>query len=104
MTSALWARRALSQVRQALRGRVDWRDIDVPTAPPSLRRWPASAVLRACGATCLERSLVLQRWESDHGRRVDVVVGVRRRPFRAHAWLDGESAPSDLVEFQRRTG
>lgn len=62
------------------------------------------AVLRARRATCLERSLVLQRWDADHGRRVAIVVGVTHRPFRAHAWLEGEGVPADLVEFQRRSG
>jgi hypothetical protein len=49
------------------------------------------AVLRRRPSTCLERALVLQRWEAAHGAGADVVIGVPRHSedFVAHAWLDG---------------
>jgi hypothetical protein len=42
--------------------------------------------------TCLERALVLQRWEAMQGRPVEVIIGVdgSSAEFRAHAWLEGD--------------
>jgi Transglutaminase-like superfamily len=49
------------------------------------------AVLSRLEPTCLERSLVLQRWLADHGRPLDVVIGVKHDDVvRAHAWLEPE--------------
>ena len=49
----------------------------------------AARVLRA---SCLERSLVLQRWYLQQGREIDVLIGVARDgdATLAHAWLEGE--------------
>ena len=57
------------------------------------------AVLRRRSASCLERSVVLQRWHAAHGRPLDVVIGVKLpvSDFLAHAWLDGEPAPPDMT-------
>jgi hypothetical protein len=54
-------------------------------------------VLRRRPHTCLERALLLQRWESRQGRAVEVIIGVRgsSAEFKAHAWLDGESDNDD---------
>jgi transglutaminase superfamily protein len=51
------------------------------------------AVLRRRNATCLERSLILQRWYAAQGAPHDVVIGVTAPAggFTAHAWLDGDS-------------
>jgi hypothetical protein len=48
------------------------------------------AVVRRRPSTCLEKALVLQRWEADHGAAADVVIGVKGPSdgFRAHAWLE----------------
>jgi hypothetical protein len=62
-------------------------------------------VLRRRHAHCLERSLILQRWFADHGRPMDVVIGVSSpRDFTAHAWLDGDEPQSAVVyaELLRR--
>jgi hypothetical protein len=64
--------------------------------PPKLPRGATRgvyAVLRRQPNTCLERTLVLQRWLASVGERHDVVVGVARpdTSFAAHAWLDFES-------------
>ena len=50
------------------------------------------AVLRIGRASCLERSLVLQRWLAAHEEPRDVVIGVAppSTGFAAHAWLEGE--------------
>lgn len=55
------------------------------------------ALLRRRSHTCLERALLLQRWEAAQGRAVDVVIGVKgsSADFKAHAWLDGESDNDD---------
>ena len=48
-------------------------------------------------ATCLERSLILQRWFMDHGQPYEILVGVNPGggEFTAHAWLDGYDGPQD---------
>ena len=50
------------------------------------------AVLRRTAPTCLERSLVMQRWLTACGEPRDVVIGVvgRAEAFKAHAWIEGE--------------
>jgi hypothetical protein len=66
---------------------------------------PAVAgVLKRAGASCLVRSLVLQRWHATHGTRRDLVIGVTSPAsgFRAHAWLEGEPAHT-TVEFVELT-
>jgi hypothetical protein len=74
-------------------------------APPP--RLPASAragvlaVIRRRPSTCLERALVLQRWEADHGGESDVIIGVTgpRDGFLAHAWLETmPDAPSGAFQ------
>lgn len=59
----------------------------------------ARIAMRLQRATCLERSLIVQRWLSTAGTSRDVVIGVRldKRPLRkrapkAHAWVEGWDA------------
>jgi hypothetical protein len=61
-------------------------------------------VLRRLEPSCLGRALVLQRWLASQGALREVVIGVTApgADFRAHAWLDGESAP-DFQEITRAT-
>jgi len=42
--------------------------------------------------TCLVRAAVRQAWDAAHGRRRDLIIGVRSpgADFQAHAWLDGD--------------
>jgi hypothetical protein len=56
--------------------------------------------------SCLERSLVVQRWLAAHGIARDVVVGTHGGPsgeFSAHAWLDGaaDGCAGRYVEITR---
>jgi len=45
--------------------------------------------------SCLVNAIVVQAWDSAHGRRRDLVVGVTGPDgFRAHAWLDGDPVPA----------
>jgi hypothetical protein len=95
--AAWWAWRALRETRAQLRaGEV--RGVRVPAAP----RVPQSAgravrlVLAREDPSCLERSLVLQRWLLAHGDARDVVIGTSgnaSNDFTAHAWLEGEPDP-----------
>ena len=98
LRAAWWARGALSHARRALaRGELDEIVLAPPPRLPSAAERGVQAVLRRRSATCLERSLVLQRWHAAHGQRRDVVIGVNGAPadFSAHAWLDGEQLPPD---------
>ena len=58
------------------------------------------AVVHRRPSTCLERALVLQRWEADHGAASDVVIGVvgPSDGFLAHAWLESVERPA--IAFQ----
>ena len=67
--------------------------------PPPVNASGARAVrvvLHLTRASCLERSLVLQRWLASHGVARDVIVGTEggtHSGFAAHAWIDGEPQP-----------
>ena len=77
-------------------------------APPTTRpvdRRAVLAVLRARGASCLERSAVLQRFDAAAGHPRALIIAVSRPGggFRAHAWLDGDTEPdTGLHEILRR--
>ena len=65
--------------------------------PPYAARWLTgliSARLAMLHATCLERSLIMQRWMIAIGRPRDVLIGVKspRETTIAHAWLDHEDS------------
>lgn len=88
--AAWWALRSLRRLRRP------GHSLAPLTQPPPLPDRAVRgvrAVLARRHATCLERSRVLQAWESAHGRPADVVVGVNvsEGGFRAHAWLEGEA-------------
>lgn len=94
--AGLWAVRALRQARRTLRrgGPTAARVSAPPRLPRSASRG-VGGVLRRWPSSCLERALVLQRWEAAHGSPRSVVIGVQGRQdaFRAHAWLDGTGDP-----------
>jgi Transglutaminase-like superfamily len=92
LRAAAWAARALWQARRTLRrGGVAGARVGAPPPLPRSAGRGVHAVLRRSPATCLERALVLQRWEAAHGAPAAVVIGVQgpARGFRAHAWLEG---------------
>jgi hypothetical protein len=70
-----------------------WRLPDPPYAAPWLTGLIA-ARLAMLHATCLERSLIMQRWLIAIGRPHDVLIGVKspRETTIAHAWLDHEDS------------
>jgi Transglutaminase-like superfamily len=94
LRAAAWAAHGLWQARRTLRrdGMTGARVGAPPPLPRSAGRG-VHAVLRRSPASCLERALVLQRWEAAHGAPAAVVIGVQgpARGFRAHAWLEGRA-------------
>jgi Transglutaminase-like superfamily len=103
LRAAWWTDRALRRARAGLRDGA-LREVTLP-APPQL---PASAerglhaVLRRREHSCLERSLVLQRWLAAHDDPRDVVIGTTGPAgFQAHAWLDGDDDGARYVELSR---
>jgi hypothetical protein len=95
LRAAAWAARSVRRVRRELRER-PLRDVHVgsPPALPERAGRGVAVVLRRLEPSCLERSLVLQRWMASQGDPREVIVGVAAPgAFRAHAWLDGETPP-----------
>jgi hypothetical protein len=105
--AALWTWRAVRSTRAQL-GAGAVRDVRVPP-PPKVPAGAARAVRRVLARkepSCLERSLVLQRWLVAQGIARDVVIGTSgssEGDFRAHAWVDGEPVPVEprYVEMTR---
>jgi transglutaminase superfamily protein len=91
LRAAVWAARALRRAERDLRRHgLDGARVPAPPPLPASARRGVMAILRRRPSTCLERALVLQRWEAAHGAGADVVIGVPGRgdDFVAHAWLD----------------
>jgi hypothetical protein len=81
------------------------------------RRWPESSELEAtvCEAArriipfywkrvrCLQCSVATARVLRAYGAQADVVIGYRRAPFLAHAWVEvGGRIVNDSPAFQRK--
>lgn len=89
--AAAWAFVALRRARRDLEAHgLDGARVTPPPPLPASARAAVLAVVRRRPSTCLERALVLQRWEADHGAGSDVIIGVNAASdgFRAHAWLE----------------
>jgi Transglutaminase-like superfamily len=87
--SAAWAIFALHQLRREMPGEgLDVRVLAPPGAASGGVRG-VEAALRLGRATCLERSLIVQRWLMACGRSHDVLVGVTggSQSVEAHAWI-----------------
>lgn len=101
-----WAWRALRAVRRDLPADGVRTAVAAPKAglrPDALAE--IEALLRWRKATCLQRTLVVQRWLAAHGRPVDIAVGVgtQDNAFAAHAWLPGFDRPSNGAGFREIT-
>jgi hypothetical protein len=72
-----------------------------PTLPSSATRGVEPA-LRLARATCLERSLIVQRWLLSQGRRHDVLVGVAggSKSMEAHAWVDSYDPDDQGADYR----
>jgi hypothetical protein len=91
LRAAVWTARALRRAKRDLARRgLDGARVAPPPRLPGSARRGVLAILRRRPSTCLERALVLQRWEAAHGAASDVVIGVPApgRDFVAHAWLE----------------
>ncbi|MGF7238832.1 MAG: nucleotidyltransferase family protein [Frankia sp.] len=103
--AVVWSARAGRLARRQL-GRGPLHDIDLPAAPVGAGFAAVGTGLRLSRASCLERSLVMQRWYAGREVRRELVVGVTApvEGFRAHAWLAGDADGDrpDLVEILRR--
>jgi Transglutaminase-like superfamily len=105
LRSAAWALRAHRIARRDLRrGRVDEVRLPAPPNVPDGALRGVRGALRRTRPTCLERALVLQRWDAAHGRPREVVIGVTQLDSEvvAHAWLEGDSEPG-LDDFRELT-
>ncbi|RMB77392.1 lasso peptide biosynthesis B2 protein [Rhodococcus sp. SBT000017] len=101
LRAAFWAAKACRETRKALPVSGVNTEVRVPASLPIGSRRGVDAVLRRLSPTCLERSLVKQRWLASHGVDAEVVIGVRREDsdFTAHAWLDHETTEKLLVQY-----
>jgi hypothetical protein len=100
LRAAGWALLALRRTKRELAARgLEGTWVASPPRLPTSARVGVLAVVRRKPSTCLERALVLQRWDADHGLPSDVVIGVRGASdaFQAHAWLDGTPDAGPLV-------
>jgi hypothetical protein len=89
--AALWAFGALRRARRDLAAHgLDGAHVAPPPRLPASARTGVFAIVLRRPTTCLERALVLQRWEAAHGAASDVIIGVRGPgdDFGAHAWLE----------------
>jgi hypothetical protein len=85
-----WAVLALHRLRREIPSEgLDVRVRAPRTASPRGVRG-VEAALRLRRATCLERSLIVQRWLMTSGSPHDVLVGVNgdAQSMEAHAWID----------------
>lgn len=97
LRAALWALRAHARARRGVARDGIERPPLLPAPPvlPSAAVRGVLAVLHRRRASCLERSIVLQRWFASQGRPLELVIGVDAsgETFGAHAWLEGENPP-----------
>jgi hypothetical protein len=100
LLAAGWAVVAHALTRRGLRR--TGLEAAAPPPPPLPERGVrgVSVALTWRGATCLERSLVLQQWLAAHGSSADVLIGVApqttgpgpgpgRSVWDLHAWIEG---------------
>ncbi len=92
-----WAHMVLPLVRTRLADHPITEGVQI-VAPPTVRgqaRAAVAAALEARHATCIERSLILQRFDAASGRQRALIIGVTSPAagFEAHAWLEGDAHP-----------
>lgn len=100
--AATWAVRALRRLRRELPA--DGLEVRV-MAPPVADAASVRGVelaLRLGRATCLERSLVVQRWLLARRQPHDVLVGVAggADALDAHAWVDRYDGPAQARGYE----
>jgi hypothetical protein len=90
LRASAWALRALRRLRRELPSAGLDVCVVVPPQLPGASVRGVELALRLGRATCLERSLVVQRWLLARHERHDVLVGVAggAAALDAHAWID----------------
>lgn len=106
LRAAIWAFVSLRRARRDLRAHgLEGAHVAPPPRLPASARAGVLAVIRGRPSTCLERALVLQRWEAEHGAESDVIIGVTGPGdgFVAHAWLETmpDAPPGAFAEILR---
>src|ERR1017187_629909 len=102
LRAAWWAVFALRK----LRGEISEQGLETQvTGPPQLAPEGlrgVEAALRRRRATCLERSLIVQRWLIAHDAPHEVLIGVSGGADRieAHAWIDGYDPEAQAEDFR----
>jgi transglutaminase superfamily protein len=101
-----WTLRAHADLRRRIDAEGAEAEVQPPPELPEAAVRAVRATLRARRASCLEQSIVLQRWHADHGRPLDLVIGVTApgEDFHAHAWLEGDALRpgEEFTEILRR--
>ncbi len=97
--SLRWADTVLLKLRRELPATGLRTTVTPPPNPRPILSKPLKLWLSLRGATCLERSLILQRWFLSLGRPHDVLIGVGSvtENLVAHAWLDNEDPRGHAV-------
>lgn len=102
--AVVWTELSLRGLQRDLADRRIATTVPPPYLVSPLATVAARAWLRVRRATCLQRSLIMQRWLFAAGESRDVLVGVASSspvatgsPISAHAWLDHEAAPGYKV-------
>ena len=104
LRAAWWTSRSLWRLRIDLRANGLHAELTAPPRLPSTAIRGVTVTARYLRATCLERSLLLQKWLLAQGRPYTLVIGVPApgaEPFIAHAWLEGHDRPDDDAAYSQ---
>ena len=102
LRAAWWAARSVRRLRLGLRTTGLEAQVGMPPRLPSSAVRGVTATAHWMRASCLERSLLLQKWLLAHDRPHTLVIGVPAagtKPFIAHAWLEGHDRPDDSAAY-----
>jgi hypothetical protein len=102
LRASWWTVRSLRRLRVELRAHGLQAELTTPPPLPSDALRGVTATARWLRATCLERSLLVQKWLLAQGRPHTLVIGVPapgEQPFIAHAWLEGHDRPDDGAPY-----
>jgi hypothetical protein len=102
LRAAWWTMRSVHRLRVGLRTNGLKAELTMPPPLPSSAVRGVTATAGCMRATCLERSLLLQKWLLAHGRPHTLVIGVPApgdEPFIAHAWLEGHDGTDDGAAY-----
>jgi hypothetical protein len=93
-----WTERSLRAMRRELGSAGLRASVAPPPGGPVELGHAISLWLRLRRATCLERSLIRQRWLASRGVPHEVLIGVATaNSFTAHAWLDNEDSQGHAI-------